>query len=208
MIAGGYDFTGSEDVAFLSLLDSDGDILWTRTFDSTGCFHSILEDDEQNIVFNSNKFCKYNYVTDETIFVKELKNDIYYDAVIAHGNKNIIKLDDGYIISGHKNWGDYLLLFKTDLNGSVEANENTIIPVNKSLKYQNPFSESVKFEVVNATKSYIGNKIEIYNLKGQKVSTIKSNDKNLFWDAKSMPSGIYFLHLNNENKIYKILKVK
>ena len=208
MISGEYDYSQGGWGGYLALFDSAGSHLWTRTFDNLSRINCILEDDEENVVFTSHLFTKYNYVTDEIVFENFLSEPNIDEPRISTGNKNIIKINDGYILSGGTNIGTYLLLFKTDLNGSVEANENIIIPVSKNLKYQNPFSESVKFEVVNDIKSHIGNKIEIYNLKGQKVSTIKSNDKNLFWDAKSMPSGIYFLHLNNENKIYKILKVK
>ncbi|OQX70495.1 MAG: hypothetical protein B6D62_04795, partial [Candidatus Cloacimonas sp. 4484_275] len=110
--------------------------------------------------------------------------------------------------------------------GSV-AGEEEIIPVQTALydNIPNPFGKFTTISFSMSPREAEKAKIEIYNVKGQKVRTLRnfdcSNEKaanssfHTVWDGrddnnKAVSSGIYFYKLatDNYNKIKKMLIIK
>ncbi|MBP7564284.1 MAG: choice-of-anchor J domain-containing protein [Candidatus Cloacimonetes bacterium] len=96
-------------------------------------------------------------------------------------------------------------------------NETDITPVkNKISIYPNPFKNSTSIQMDLKRNAYT--ELSIYNIKGEKIKTFHPNQMNidkLIWDGKNnqgkvVPSGIYFIKINDHKKQYthKILKVK
>ncbi|NLO44111.1 MAG: T9SS type A sorting domain-containing protein, partial [Candidatus Cloacimonetes bacterium] len=76
--------------------------------------------------------------------------------------------------------------------------------------YPNPFTESVQ---ISSSKKQGEATLDIYNLKGQKVKSIRTRDAKYVWDGKdekgnSLGAGIYFLREDNHAKPVKIIKLK
>jgi len=77
--------------------------------------------------------------------------------------------------------------------------------------YPNPFNPNIYFELKNAGKEK-SMKIDIYNLKGQKVDSIKLNGGQIkkgkvLWQANNMPSGIYLCQLKANDQIIASRKI-
>jgi len=77
--------------------------------------------------------------------------------------------------------------------------------------YPNPFNPNIYFELKNAGKEK-SLKIDIFNLKGQKVDSIKLNGGQIkkgkvLWQANNMPSGIYICQLKANDQIIASRKV-
>jgi len=54
------------------------------------------------------------------------------------------------------------------------------------------------------------NSISIYDIMGRKIESIMipENTKTFIINLEKIPKGIYFIKLQNENKIYRIVKIK
>jgi len=77
--------------------------------------------------------------------------------------------------------------------------------------YPNPFNPNIYFELKNAGKEK-SMKIDIFNLKGQKVDSIKLNGGQIkkgkvLWQANNMPSGIYLCQLKANDQIIASRKI-
>jgi flagellar hook assembly protein FlgD len=71
-----------------------------------------------------------------------------------------------------------------------------------SQNYPNPFNPSTKISFFIPKEAFV--KLEIYNSTGEKVSTLVSENLTAGnykyeWNAKSLPSGIYFYKMTADN---------
>jgi len=94
-------------------------------------------------------------------------------------------------------------------SGSVSSDENIVQSVNKvelMNNYPNPFNPetTINFSLAEDTKNA---KIEIYNLKGQKIKqySIFNNQFSIVWDGKDdngkqVSSGVYFYKMKADDK--------
>jgi YVTN family beta-propeller protein len=93
---------------------------------------------------------------------------------------------------------------------------DTVVPQLKEINaYPNPFNDQINFELTNNEKSLNEKRtIEIFNIRGQKINTLKGNK--VQWDgkdynSKTVPAGVYFARMLNDHNNYKtkkILKIK
>ena len=86
------------------------------------------------------------------------------------------------------------------------AEDNIINKFNLLDVYPNPFNSSLNIRYFVNDFGKI--EISIYNILGQKVSTIYKGEKfsgeyNFIWNANEYASGVYFITVNNENSILK-----
>ena len=98
------------------------------------------------------------------------------------------------------------------------ADENTSIPEISMLNYPNPFNPETTISFTTAKRGKT--KLEIFNIKGQKVKTllnenIEAGSHNVVWNGtdnsyKNVASGIYFIKIltNKQSKIHKLLLIK
>ncbi|MCB0731016.1 MAG: T9SS type A sorting domain-containing protein [Ignavibacteriae bacterium] len=96
----------------------------------------------------------------------------------------------------------------TGVNRIENADKNFIIKINP-----NPFNNSANISYTTFRSSV--NKISIYNILGQKIATLIDEFQpvgtyNLFWDAKSQTSGLYFCVIESDyfQKVEKLLLLK
>jgi hypothetical protein len=82
-------------------------------------------------------------------------------------------------------------------NTTSTDEENVILPIDLALyqNYPNPFNSTTQIRYSLPTASNI--KIEVYNLQGQKVSTLENGKKepgyhSVIWNAANYSGGIYF----------------
>ncbi len=111
--------------------------------------------------------------------------------------------------------------FRLDINDTYQANHEEVIniPVNKLISnYPNPFNPetNIKFEISKAQDV----EIDIYNIKGQRVKTLKQNFANagthvINWKGQdnqghSVSSGVYFYKMKNSQNqtIKKMILIK
>ena len=77
--------------------------------------------------------------------------------------------------------------------------------------HPNPFQDQLSFEIDSA--KHYQSKLDIFNVKGQKVQTIAlpnlvQGTNSISWDAADLPNGVYFYRLEGSASTGKILKVK
>lgn len=102
------------------------------------------------------------------------------------------------------NLGTYIVPFRYRTD-DVSANDDHYIGSPALLKGNspNPFSASTRF-LINADKALGSGEIQIFNLKGQKVSTvhipaINAGENEINWNPpSSLPNGIYFYRLKDD----------
>jgi hypothetical protein len=108
------------------------------------------------------------------------------------------------------------------MQGTVDVEEHTIIPLANNFNlsnYPNPFNPSTTISFELATKDAKNAKLEIYNVKGQKVKVLSPSlchpefiegrgerKYNIVWNGtdnnnKPVASGIYFYKLNINNNL-------
>jgi flagellar hook assembly protein FlgD len=76
--------------------------------------------------------------------------------------------------------------------------------------YPNPFNPRTTISFYNAKEQRV--KIDIYNLKGQKVTSLLDNElasgrHNISWNAEELSSGIYFTKIKMADGYQKTIKM-
>ena len=105
---------------------------------------------------------------------------------------------------------------RTGYNGEYETvwikQDNSVLPVKffVSSNYPNPFNPSTVFSVGLPQSSTL--EIFVYNLLGQKVASItngeyKAGVHQFIFNAKDLPSGMYFMQVFVEGKMNKVQKM-
>ena len=115
-------------------------------------------------------------------------------------------------------WTSYAgnIMFRVSLDsGTVLSNEDNLVPSTFDISnaYPNPFNPSTNINIDVPVSGILN--INVFNLKGQLVSAI-INDKvnagthSFAWNASSMTSGLYFISVEYDGKIYnqKVTLVK
>ena len=107
-----------------------------------------------------------------------------------------------------------------DIVVEITSTDPNLMPEIKLSNYPNPFNPSTTI-TFNVPQTALFAKIEIYNIKGQKVKTLNSfaanardsHSKNsIIWDGtdsnnQDVPSGVYFYQLNVDGKVEKSNKM-
>ncbi len=98
------------------------------------------------------------------------------------------------------------------LDTTTETNDETSLTNPIIFKaYPNPFNPSINFVIKNAER-YKNLSIEIYNIKGQKLDSVKIGSKQVSEGSinhhfKNLPSAVYLCRLMEGNKILKTKKI-
>ena len=209
-------------------LDTLGDTLWTKIFDD-GLLHwigSVVQTQDNNYVLQGGKLVK----------IDDAQNVIWEEPLIGQifgrGDRNLQETSDGeFICTSVINWGDYIVLNKTNSLGQITAVDEYDIPSDNItvISYPNPFSSSAIISFFNLKNTQIQSfsltghakdiNIQIYNIKGQVVRDLGLIHKGLgtyetIWDGRDrndnvISNGIYFLKLENRefNIVKKIIKI-
>lgn len=117
-------------------------------------------------------------------------------------DRNIVS--DTLQIEAETGTTDIILNFDTDINTNVD-NDLLSSKVNLS-NYPNPFNPSTTISFTQPNDHIEDLKIEIYNIRGQKIeeisidNTVNSSSHHVTWDAKKSTSGVYFYKLVSEEK--------
>ncbi len=117
-----------------------------------------------------------------------------FDDIAISGPESILQTHPGYV---------YIYSGNADLEDYVSTDENEL-PKKCNIEfkaYPNPFNPTIAFEI--KAEGYKNLQIEIFNVKGQKVTDIalpnvsKSNQLTSNWNASEYASGIYYCKLVN-----------
>ncbi|MDD2332749.1 MAG: metallophosphoesterase, partial [Candidatus Cloacimonetes bacterium] len=100
----------------------------------------------------------------------------------------------------------------SNLQVSIKANDTStgdtdlVPPLEyKLVAFPNPFTSSVYFSLTG--KGGPQPRIEIYNLKGQKLSSLELSAKEISWTPQNLASGIYFVKLLDGTKVLETRKI-
>jgi len=159
-------------------------------------------DENGSMIWNEEGISLCQYYFDEEPFgmIADNDNHVYTFWLDGRGSNST---DDGLAY----NFSLYGQIFTDD----AEV-DNNIIPVGTIIaNYPNPFKGSTKF-VVNTKKKIEDGIIKIYNLKGELVKKILTENSITKWDGKNskgkkIGSGIYFYKFISKNESSKVKKM-
>ena len=135
--------------------------------------------------------------------VGDFDNDGFDDiAVGAYGDGGTAYWNWGHVFvyGGHQN------LEETDLD---PVDNETVPPSDITFNaYPNPFNPEISFEM-KSNKKFNDLRIDIFNVKGQKVETIavEHAGETVTWKPQNKASGVYFCKLSAEGKQLSVRKV-
>ncbi|MDD4035079.1 MAG: T9SS type A sorting domain-containing protein [Candidatus Cloacimonetes bacterium] len=113
-------------------------------------------------------------------------------------------------------WGNsgQQVIIKLLPNGQVPVQDDVqTSPVNLLTAYPNPMTNLITIKATNDDPSLLNASIDIFNIKGQLVRTLKLSNREANWDGKddaglSCPRGIYLIRSGErKNRVYKICKI-
>ncbi len=135
--------------------------------------------------------------------VGDFDNDGYDDIAVGaygQGTSTPSNYGDVYVYGGHAG------LIEQD---PTPTNDETVLPADITFNaFPNPFNPEVSFEIKTDIE-YHDLKIEIYNIRGQKVETIAVDHagETVVWKPQDKASGIYTCKLSAEGKELSVRKV-
>ncbi len=117
------------------------------------------------------------------------------------GNYPTRELPNGDLLTCAYTDSFWLFFIRTNSLGQVTAIEDEVQPISPGkflCIYPNPFCSTIK---ISAKRKIPANsEVKIFNIKGQKVHTLKIEDEKIEWKPTHLASGIYFFVLNVEGK--------
>ncbi len=216
ILAGGWIINDGHN-GFVWLLDHYGNTLWNHIYNDGILYYilSLLQTSDDNFVLQGGKLVKIDY-TPNVIWNEPLTGDVF-----GGGDKNLQRTaEGGFLCVATEDYGDYIVLNKTDSLGQVYSidepgNENNIL-INV---FPNPILDNCEIILNNHNASLKNPTIMIYNIKGQHVRDcgfqISDFGFSTVWDGKDfngkeVQNGIYFLKLESDNytTVKKITKIK
>lgn len=136
--------------------------------------------------------------TGESIILSDglniILDSITYDAQVA--NISLARCPDGI--------GSFEISLQPSFNGSNCADNINSIKLSKVACSPNPSNGIITLEFVSGN---LMNSIEIYNLIGENKCSISTSNKKENIDLTNLPSGMYFIKINN-NPMIKLLLIK
>jgi hypothetical protein len=201
----GYIIIGcKDDDIWLIKTDSEGDTLWTKTYDSgkNDWGNSIQQTSDGGYIIAGNKD------SDIWLLKTDTNGDTTWTKILDGGyydwSNSVQKTSDGgYIITGvAKTSGDFsdVWLIKTAPEiTSIDENPHAVISgFQLHQNYPNPFNPTTKISfTIPKPEHFI---LNVYNTLGQKVATLLDQKMNagshdVTFDAPTLPSGIYFYRI-------------
>lgn len=110
--------------------------------------------------------------------------------------------DGGMVVSGTRY--DYMVndsehdafIFKTDANLWVDIPENSTMEIHSAIVYPNPGENAINLRTTEYPSTF-----QLFNVQGQVVTTQSIQNRISKINTSSLPKGIYFWVLHNDNKI-------
>ncbi len=200
-------------------IDSNGDTLWTKIFDDGLLYWigSVVQTQDNNYLLQGGKLVKMD----------ENQNIIWEEPLIGQvfggGDRNLQEISGGgFICTSVINWGDYIVINKTDSLGQVFSIDDPSSPNNNiSINiFPNPILDNCKIVFNKYNISLKDPCIKIYNIKGQMIRELEIENNELgiheiIWDGtafngEEVQNGIYFLKLESDKyrAVKKVTKIE
>jgi hypothetical protein len=191
-------------------VDSNGDVIWSRTFSDTvrTIANSIVATTDGGYIITGMRFDS-NYMFSSFIIKISADGDSLWGTILEDPQQNlycrsVVQADDGgYVVAGYhqipnNNNDVFLCKLAPDIVGVQD--EIAILPGKITLhqNYPNPFNAST---TISFTLSKPGNVVlTIYDLLGRKISVLvdgyfEAGSHVITFDAGPFTSGIYFYNL-------------
>lgn len=137
-----------------------------------------------------------------------ITNELFDEFQDVDSNIQTIKIDDflpGGFTQYDQNISDHRpVAIKLNVENGLSTTDFSISDSNFK-NFPNPFNTTTQFTFNNTT----ANKIDIYNLNGQKISSLKitNGQSTIRFNAEQLSNGIYIAKLMTENKVMAIQKI-
>ena len=204
-------------------VDSNGNLLWSAERVEFTSYQTLIQNSSQTINSFSGIWNFWSQETDQQTsfdiygqYINSLGNILWESigrpicietniqntpqAISDNHGSAIIVWDD--FRNGHSN----VYAAKVDTVGTITKIEDQgqLLPLVPYLEqnYPNPFNPSTTIEFFLTTRSYVT--LKIFNLLGEEIEVLvngelEAGEHLINWEAKNLPSGIYFYKLTTDN---------
>jgi hypothetical protein len=184
-------------------------VIWCTTIEDSHCTYMMQLIGEDGIPLPSN-------LTGEEYEVFSSHRD--YQVAATTDTDAAILFERGYTVgSDSEFFSSGLVTYLINMNDlPIDQNEIVISPKYNFSNHPNPFNPSTEISFTLTTENVESVKIEIYNIKGQKVKQLfrgqlPTGKHSFVWNGKDendkvVSSGVYLYELNINNKIQAVRK--
>lgn len=196
---------------------TDQGATWNQCFSSASQMFALTTDSNDNLFVGMGNYPVYlagiHYSQDNGLTWYQLQtnlisNNAQVDDLYCDSNNYLYAIVNG-------DYPPYALLKSLEPTTTTVIDEDFVHPVNQISNYPNPFTDETTIVLDFPSKSIQSAKLEIFNVKGQKIREIPVIQQEVKWDGRDemyhiVSSGVYFVNLTNAQGIRyssKILKI-
>jgi hypothetical protein len=204
--------------AFITKVNSDGNLLWTQYFGSPNydnIFGASITVDNEILVCGNKRYWEYYPHNDIWAFKIDSSGNLLWNYVKeSDGIQRLVSIipinDSDYLIVGQSlsnsiyDFDSVIAerLHELQLSNQEEHSIAKHFKINSI--YPNPINPSTNISYTNPTNSNV--EINIYDLKGQHIKTLlndnlREGNHMYHWNAKNMASGVYFISIESDKFI-------
>ncbi len=181
---------------------------WNQCFSYASQMFTIINDSNDNLYVGTGnypiswagvQFSQDNGQTWNQLQTNLIPNNAQVDYLYCDSDNYLYAIVNG-------DYPPYTLLKSLEPTTTTVIDEDFVAPVNQISNYPNPFTDETTIVLRLPSKSIREAKVEIFNVRGQKIREIPVEQQEVKWDGRDdqcqkAPSGVYFYRIKTEDSI-------
>ncbi len=184
---------------------TDQGATWNQCFSYTSQMFTIINDSNDNLFVGTGnypvswagvQFSQDNGQTWNQLQTNLISNNAQVDYLYCDSDNYLYAIVNG-------DYPPYTLLKSLEPTTTTVIEEDFVVPVNQITNFPNPFTDETTIVLEFPSKSVQSAKLEIFNVRGQKIREIPVEQQEVKWDGRDkrgnkVPSGIYSYRIQTE----------
>ncbi len=190
---------------------------WNQCFSYASQMFTIINDSNDNLYVGTGNYPQYLAGVHYSQNNGQTWEEVQTDLIPGDAGVDYLYLNsDNYLyVIANGNYSPSTLLKSLEPTTTTVIDEDFVAPVNQISNYPNPFTDETTIVLEFPSKSVQSAKLEIFNVRGQKIREIPIEQQEVKWDGRDRmchkaPSGVYFVNVTDNKGIRyssKILKI-